>query len=193
MKIGIVAAVSVLLVVGLAGCAAPATNGVASVNQPTSKATTGSSSAKKLTPTQMIAAGIKFATCMRAHGIQMDDPTVHGGSFNISINGNYSNDKVQAAQKVCGKYLPPRSGPNSGGPSAQGQADLLKYSACMRAHGVKNFPDPSSDGGFQIDGSKLDVSSPTFHAADKTCHPQGGGQISQGVGGDGPSTSGGNK
>src|SRR5258708_36519835 len=42
----------------------------------------------------------------------------------------------------------------------------------MRAHGIKNFPDPSAGGGINISGgqgTRLDPASPQFQAADKTC------------------------
>jgi hypothetical protein len=47
---------------------------------------------------------------------------------------------------------------------------MLKFSACMRANGVPNFPDPSSGGGIQVGpGSGLNPQSPAFQAAQKTC------------------------
>ncbi len=51
----------------------------------------------------------------------------------------------------------------------------LKYVACMREHGMPNFPDPSTnDGRFMM---PVDPSSPAFVAAQATCHkllPGGG-------------------
>ena len=57
----------------------------------------------------------------------------------------------------------------------------LKFSQCMRAHGLTNFPDPSSSGGgIQIGGpgSNLNPASPTFQSAQKACarySPKGAG------------------
>lgn len=62
----------------------------------------------------------------------------------------------------------------------------LQFSACMRSHGVKNFPDPSQNGGgVQLKigkSSGIDPQSPTFQAAQKACQklmpgggPKGGG------------------
>jgi hypothetical protein len=53
-------------------------------------------------------------------------------------------------------------------------AAALKFSACMRAHGVPNFPDPTSDGqsvttGQAPTGSKVDKRSPAFHTAQQAC------------------------
>ena len=49
-------------------------------------------------------------------------------------------------------------------------AQALKFSSCMRANGVPNFPDPGSGGGIDIaPGSGLDPQSPAFQAAQKAC------------------------
>lgn len=61
-----------------------------------------------------------------------------------------------------------------------GKNDPLAYSRCMRSHGVLNFPDPSTQGGFSIGSeSGIDPSSPQFQAAQKACQslmkPLGGG------------------
>jgi len=57
----------------------------------------------------------------------------------------------------------------SGGSS---RADPLKYSQCMRAHGVTKFPDPGPNGELRIaagPGTGLDPSSATFRAAQQAC------------------------
>jgi hypothetical protein len=46
----------------------------------------------------------------------------------------------------------------------------LKFSGCMRSHGIANFPDPSSTGGLLISSSDhIDPQSPSFQAAQKAC------------------------
>ena len=55
---------------------------------------------------------------------------------------------------------------------------LLKYSKCMRQHGVTKFPDPVLGQGLQVNGNAVDGSSPTYKAADTACKsllPAGGG------------------
>jgi hypothetical protein len=55
---------------------------------------------------------------------------------------------------------------------AQGGYNVaLKFSQCMRAHGLSDFPDPSSTGAIQIGGpgSGLNPQSPSFQAAQKAC------------------------
>jgi hypothetical protein len=59
-------------------------------------------------------------------------------------------------------------------------AALVKYSACMRSHGVPDFPDPATTQGpnsFGIDGynfnlpTNLNPQSPAYISAQKTCGP----------------------
>lgn len=78
----------------------------------------------------------------------------------------------KAPTKQCRKLLP-----NGGEPSPQAQKQLqeraLKFSACMRSHGVHNFPTLTVEGGLVHigihPGSGLNPSSPQFQAAQKVC------------------------
>jgi hypothetical protein len=71
---------------------------------------------------------------------------------------------------------------SAGKPTASGSsrssAAFLRYSECMRARGVPNFPDPPAGGGIHITASSgLDPESPAFQAAMQTCRkllPGGG-------------------
>jgi hypothetical protein len=61
---------------------------------------------------------------------------------------------------------------SSGKPDAPaGNVDpALKFSHCMRAHGVPNFPDPGPGGGLQITPqSGINPQSPGFQSAQKMC------------------------
>jgi len=70
---------------------------------------------------QLMASQLKFAVCMRAHGVpNFPDPT-NTGEFgnNGAISGvNTNSPALQNAQKTCSKFLTPRSGPPGGGPPA---------------------------------------------------------------------------
>jgi hypothetical protein len=58
-----------------------------------------------------------------------------------------------------------------------GDDAALKYSACVRANGVPNFPDPDANGGLDLDLGKLGVSKDKMDAADRKCKqylPNGG-------------------
>jgi hypothetical protein len=61
------------------------------------------------------------------------------------------------------------SSPHRGGSS--GQALGVKFSTCMRDHGVPSFPDPEADaGGIQIPVSLARNPSPAFKSAMQACH-----------------------
>jgi hypothetical protein len=130
---------------------------------------------------------VKFAQCMRTHG-EPEFPEPTEGHIQIhSQNGhgpNPESPQFQAAEKACSKYAPARVAP-SPAQQAKMQEQALKMSACMRSHGVPNFPDPkfsSSGGGVRVrikagGSSGLNPSSPQFQAAMKACQsnlPGGG-------------------
>jgi hypothetical protein len=53
----------------------------------------------------------------------------------------------------------------------------LRFSECMRSHGVTGFPDPTAGGGLEL-APGADVQSPAFQSAQRTCsklQPGGGG------------------
>ena len=59
------------------------------------------------------------------------------------------------------------------------QADALKYSRCMRSHGVPNFPDPNNGGGLTLPAG-VNRNSPAFQSAQKACQslmPGGAGGV----------------
>jgi hypothetical protein len=87
---------------------------------------------------------LKYAQCMRSHGVvDFPDPSSNG---TILVGGTVSQSpQYSAADETCHELLP-----NGGIPTtaqrAQGIAQLLKFSVCMRAHGIRDYPDPTSNG-----------------------------------------------
>jgi hypothetical protein len=81
-----------------------------------------------------------------------------------------------AALAACGG--PTINPTTTGAASPARYSQGLKFSECMRSHGVPNFPDPTSGGGIQIPtGSGINPFSPAFKAARKVCGrflPNGG-------------------
>jgi hypothetical protein len=127
---------------------------------------------------------VKFAQCMRRHGVQMSDPErgTNGGILMKSGGpgkGPRSNSAdpdspvFKAADRACSKY---RVEPDGGHqPSPQEQAErndaLIGYARCMRGKGI-NFPDPVIRGNSvsQKLGPDANPNSPKFKAADRACH-----------------------
>lgn len=59
---------------------------------------------------------------------------------------------------------------SSASSTSPGKPKALKYSQCMRAHGVTNFPDLSGSGGLRIpQSSGININSPTYKAAQQAC------------------------
>jgi hypothetical protein len=155
------ATTTALLVTGCGG--APASPGAAS--------TTGESQYQR---------SVAYAECMRSHGVpSFPDPQPNGGFMVHNINPN--SPQFAAASQACAKLRGPGMTPAQ---RKQALAQLLKYSACMRAHGVPNFPDPAErDGAVGISISNgtrrgangsttstgIDQNSPQFKAAQQAC------------------------
>ena len=118
------------------------------------------------------AAGLlAYSECMRAHGVP-DFPDPVGDSLQIKASPGSDLDpnspQMQTAQTACQSLAP--GGAQGGTISPAQQAQALKYSACMRSHGVPNFPDPVfSNGGAQLHVTGIDPNSPQFQAAGEAC------------------------
>ncbi len=161
-----VALVAVTCTAGLAACGAgsrSATTGVANGGMPNA---------------------IKFAGCMRAHGVSnFPDPTAGpGGGINIGGPGSGidpASPTFQSAQKACSKLMPGPSGPPR--MTESGYLAALRFAKCMRGHGLADFPDPtrspSAAAGntldihgmvFQVD-TGLNPMSPVFRHSAKAC------------------------
>ena len=69
---------------------------------------------------------------------------------------------------------PAKTGTGAGPAHGSARQSELAFSRCMRAHGISDFPDPSSQGGIALNGgpgSDLNPSSPLFKAANSACKP----------------------
>jgi hypothetical protein len=161
----------------------PAGPGVAQLPSTASTAASGTAPASSA-PAKGAATPLAYSQCMRAHGVpDFPDPVGDRLELRGSPGSDLSPDSPQfkTAQKAC-KALEPGGGNAGAQPDPKAQAQALKYSACMRSHGLPNFADPVfSNGGIQlkIDG---DPNSAQFKAAQEACRsfqPFGdGGQMS---------------
>jgi hypothetical protein len=119
-------------------------------------------------------AGLKYAQCMREHGIDMPDPQPGQRGLRLAAPEGVSPQKMQAADEACRKYLEAVKPPElSEEQKKEFQDAALAHARCMREHGI-DFPDPTFDenGGAQVRigrGSGIDPESPKFQAAQKEC------------------------
>jgi hypothetical protein len=124
---------------------------------------------------------LALAQCMQGHGEpNFPDPSPSGG-FSANVLSTFDNSQGQAAYTACRHLLA------DGGPSiSQLQQDaqevqqelqkqlpvLLKFSQCMRGHGVPDYPDPTVSGqsiSGNLKGAAINPNSPQFQAALKSC------------------------
>jgi len=118
---------------------------------------------------------------MRSHGDpNQTDPTIEPNKV-IQITLPAGNDNApelggKGGANPCGSYLEAASNALRGGrqPQKPNQSALLKFSQCMRANGVPDFPDPSGGGLSIRRGGDLDPSNPTFQHAQKVCGREAG-------------------
>jgi hypothetical protein len=172
--------------IGLAACSgARSTPQVASLgNSSGASSSTGSSASPQPTgnPTQLLD---EWATCMRGHGDPSQaDPTIDANkAIHITLPPGTSGaagpiNPKSGPYSACMPYLTAASTALRGGAPAPkpDPVKLEKFSQCMRANGIPDFPDPSG-GGLQLrssPGSDLNPSNPTFKNAQKKCAQQVG-------------------
>jgi len=170
-----------VLALALAGCGGSSSPGVAHVGTTsTTNASDGSGGGTPESGETSAAAQqkmVKFAQCMRTHGEPEFPEPSEGGIHVENHNGHGPNPESpqwKAAEKACRKYAPAKVAP-SPAQLAKVQEQALKFSECMRHHGVPNFPDPNfSAGGGRVTlkvgkASGINPSSPQFQAAQKAC------------------------
>jgi hypothetical protein len=148
-----------------AGCGGTTGSGVAHLETSTAPATTRTSTVSgSRSP-------VAYARCMRSHGVPtFPDPNSKGHLSSSNIP-NLNSPQYRKAQEVCRPLLPEGyteqgGSPTGGSLTPQQQAQFLKYARCMRAHGLPNFPDPTSSG---LTLSGIDPNSPPFQTAQKVC------------------------
>lgn len=184
----------------LAGCGGSSSSpGVVHLSSKTSAGADASSAEGSSSPESSASAQQKmvaYAQCMRTHGVpEFPEPTegkliLHSESHDGHTSGlNPESSQFQAASKACEKLAP--NGGKAPSPAEQTklQEKALKFSECMRTHGVPDFPDPEfshTGGGLRVRlGSRktgpsgIDPNSPQFKTAQKACQsdlpgPKGG-------------------
>jgi hypothetical protein len=134
-----------------AGCGGGGSPGVAKVATSSTTATTpGTPAGAGMQGTGLVA----YAACMRSHGVPgFPDPVGEGGipkQAVISAFQAVSSARAAAAQSSC-KHLLPAGGSLGGRAAApvtiQDRQIYLRAAACMRSHGVPDFPDPTFPNG----------------------------------------------
>ncbi len=104
---------------------------------------------------------LAYAQCMRAHGVpDFPDPNSQGG---FALQGGPNSDlspnssAFQQANEDCQRFTPTSGLGHGPSPAqvAQAQAQALKFSQCMRSHGIADFPDPVFHSGGGVGSASL--------------------------------------
>ena len=111
-------------------------------------------------------AALEFTQCMRAHGVEVEDPKP--GQKNIEI-GDGDDPTTKKAVAACNGKLP------AGQELAADEQEEFKEGAlalaqCFRENGI-DMGDPTflGPGKFHLDIEGIDTNSPAFEAARETC------------------------
>ncbi len=161
--LGFAAALSVLA----AGCGSSNSSSTS-----TTTSTAAAQGARGPTPAQ-IQARLNLAKCARAHGINLPDPGANGvyqASTLRNVLTQYGQTKVNSVEQACRQYLVVAF-PNLALTPAQREQRiqaLTRFAACMRSHGVPNFPDPGA-GAATIKPGSIDPNAPAFKTAVTSC------------------------
>ena len=145
----------------------------------TTSTTTAAASARPLSP-DAVAGGVgpnspgsqadtlRFAKCMRSHGVSNFPDPRSNGQLTITGTGiNIHSPAFQSASTTCQSLTPGGARSPSGQKSNLSLAQELALAKCMRAHGVSNLPDPNASGA--IPPLSLSLTSPQVQHAFQTC------------------------
>jgi hypothetical protein len=167
-----IGALAIALTLVVAACGgSDDSSGVASLTDTGQTTTNGSGgSGGAASPEERREAELKFAQCMRDHGIDMPDPV--NGRFELRIRPR-DQQKAAEAQQACRKYLQDVAPRISEEDQARMREAALDYAKCMREHGI-DMPDPKFEegGGMTMRmprGTQED--DPTFREAQGACEP----------------------
>jgi hypothetical protein len=115
-----------------------------------------------------------FAHCMRTHGVpNFPEPNDQGWAVSSGINTTSS--RFQADSNHCFSLLHIGGGPATPVLNTQALAQTLRFSQCMRSHGIADFADPGSSAngvGISTQAGKagdLDPKNPRFQGAARAC------------------------
>jgi hypothetical protein len=154
------------LAIAVAGCSSGGGGGTGVASLGTGSGSGSAGSHPKASP-------LAYSRCMRAHGITKFPDPGDNGELRINAGPGTGIDprspQFKAAEQACKALLPTP-------PAADRKKNrdaMLKFSQCMRKHGVASFPDPDADGRLEIRAKRgdtsLDPNSSVFKNAQQAC------------------------
>ncbi|MER5423492.1 hypothetical protein [Streptosporangium roseum] len=152
-------ALPLALTLALTGCGADDGGSTVASAGGDKKSDGAAGAAKSVSPDEM---GVKFAQCMREHGVDMEDPKP-GEGIRLTLKKGPESEK---AMEACREYSPMENGSKQADPEAEEKG--RKFAACMRENGLEEFPDPQpGQRGIRIDRKMGE--DPDFAKAQQSC------------------------
>jgi hypothetical protein len=117
---------------------------------------------------------LRFADCMREHGVDVGDPqrSEEGGEVIAVGDESVDQQELQEADAACRHLLPegtdepPDLSPRE---RARIRDQMVRFADCMREQGI-DFPDPEpQEGGLVFADDDLNPDDPDFQAAEEEC------------------------
>lgn len=153
--------VSTLAAVALAACGSSHSQTVPSLGGGTTQASAAPGS---------LAAARAAVACARKHGMPGVPDPVLGSGGQITVPGYTTADLTPAARSACAAQLRAAQAASSALPnlSASDMQAVLRWAACMRAHGLPRWPDPNAQGEFHVKSADAGTSV-TYKRAEAAC------------------------
>ena len=130
-----------------------------------------SSAMAQQTPADRDDAALAYAQCMRDNGYtEFPDPTPDGDIRFLIEPG--SAPRFEAAAAAC-RHLAPE-GLRGEDITPEELEALVRLAQCMREYGMPTFPDPTSDGRFELRSISSGPDDPRLAAAMETCREETG-------------------
>jgi hypothetical protein len=133
----------------------------------------GGAAPTRLTTAQSDQAMLRYARCMRTHGVNMADPVHLPGHQGLSLVTSATPPPSRAATAACTHFLQPVIQQKNAAMTPARIAALTSYARCMRSHDIAML-DPTSTGELSLGtvpgiSSDFGRNSPQFRGADAAC------------------------
>lgn len=136
----IVAALAAAMLIAACGGSNPAKTTSAGGSQKTSV------NGVRMTVAQANAAMLRFAACMRQHGVAgLPNPVSSPAAFKHSFTT--TTPVYTSALRTCQRLIPGQQNGSDGTVSHRQFDAMLAFAHCLRGRGFARFPDPTSTGG----------------------------------------------
>lgn len=112
-------------------------------------------------------AGLEFTECLRAHGVEVEDPK--SGQHNIEVPGE-GDPATKEALAACNEKLAGTGQELSPSEADEFREGALALARCFREEGIEmGDPEFLGPGKFHLDIAGIETESPAFEAAREAC------------------------